>query len=87
MAKEAVTVEIDMALVHEGQLYKRGDRLTMERGDALDLQALAFAHVIGEVPTEPEQPGAAEGEVPDPRPVRSASRNRYLRRDRRDEAS
>jgi hypothetical protein len=90
MTSETVTVEMDVALVHEGKVYKRGDRLAMTQGDALDLQALAFAHVIKGAVQEvrdqdSEQPDAEQGDKPEPRPVRSVSRNRYMRRDRRDE--
>lgn len=87
MTTEAVTVEMDMAIVHEGRQYKRGDRLAMTRGEALDLQALAFAHVVEEVevPRQETESGAGDGDQPEPRPTRTVSRNRYLRRDRRDE--
>lgn len=72
---EPVQVEADLAFIHEGRQYRRGDRLDVSKSEALDLQALAIAHIVVEKPE-------ADGAEPT-RPVRTGSKNRYLRRDQR----
>lgn len=80
MTLQTVTVEADAAFVHEGRAYHRGDRLPMSRDDALDLQALALAHIV-----VIEESGAGGNAAASPsrsqKTPRSGPRNRYLRRD------
>jgi hypothetical protein len=86
MTKPVVTIIAEAAFVHEGRSVIRGDRLDMSRDDALDLQALALARIVPKEDVEVVTVvGTAEEQ---PKPRRTASRNRYLRRDaRRDEGT
>jgi hypothetical protein len=88
MVKQTVTIIAEVAFVHKGESVIRGDRLPMSLEDALDLQALALATIVPTEEVAVATPVAAAADTEPAKPRRTASRNRYLRRDaRRDEGT